>query len=41
MLVEQEELDEIAPGRPKSLEVESCAEVDPVHFDRAYWLAPG
>ncbi|MFD2472861.1 non-homologous end joining protein Ku [Amycolatopsis silviterrae] len=43
VLVEQEELDEIAPGRSRSLEVESfvdLAEVDPVYFDRAYWLAP-
>ncbi|WP_116202875.1 Ku protein [Amycolatopsis circi] len=43
VLVEQEELDEIAPGRSRSLEVESfvdLAEVDPVFFDRAYWLAP-
>ncbi|GAB3348720.1 non-homologous end joining protein Ku [Amycolatopsis echigonensis] len=43
VLVEQEELDEIAPGRSRSLEVESfvdLAEVDPMYFDRAYWLAP-
>ncbi|WP_020659571.1 Ku protein [Amycolatopsis benzoatilytica] len=43
VLVEQQELDEIAPGRSRSLEVESfvdLAEVDPVYFDRAYWLAP-
>lgn len=43
VLVEQEELDEIAPGRSRSLEVESfvdLAEVDPMFFDRAYWLAP-
>ncbi|MET9264545.1 Ku protein [Amycolatopsis sp. NPDC004079] len=43
VLVEPEELDEIAPGRSRSLEVESfvdLAEVDPVYFDRAYWLAP-
>ncbi|MBN9748373.1 Ku protein [Amycolatopsis sp. A1MSW2902] len=43
VLVEQEELDEIAPGRSRSLEVESFVdleEVDPLFFDRAYWLAP-
>lgn len=43
VLVEQEELDEIAPGRSRSLEVESfvdLSEVDPMYFDRAYWLAP-
>lgn len=43
VLVEQDELDEIAPGRSRSLEVESfvdLAEVDPMYFDRAYWLAP-
>ncbi|WP_336159654.1 non-homologous end joining protein Ku [Amycolatopsis sp. VC5-11] len=43
VLVEQDELDEIAPGRSRSLEVESFVdleEVDPLFFDRAYWLAP-
>ncbi|MEV6910705.1 Ku protein [Amycolatopsis sp. NPDC051071] len=43
VLVEPEELDEIAPGRSKSLDIESFVEldgVDPVFFDKTYWLAP-
>lgn len=43
VLVEQDELDEIAPGRSRSLEVEGFVdleEVDPMYFDRTYWLAP-
>ncbi|MFI5613667.1 Ku protein [Amycolatopsis sp. NPDC051903] len=43
VLVEQEELDEIAPGRSKSLDVEAfadLADIDPMFFDRTYWLAP-
>jgi DNA end-binding protein Ku len=43
VLVEPEELDEIAPGRSKALEVESFADlgdVDPMFFDKTYWLAP-
>ena len=41
--VESEELDEIAPGRSHSLEIDTfveLAEIDPVFFDRTYWLAP-
>ncbi|SEP37439.1 Ku protein [Amycolatopsis saalfeldensis] len=43
VLVEQQELDEVAPGRSRSLEVERFVdldEVDPIYFDRTYWLAP-
>ncbi len=43
VLVEPEELDEIAPGRSKSLDIESFVElddVDPMFFDKTYWLAP-
>ncbi|MDT8914923.1 Ku protein [Amycolatopsis sp. PS_44_ISF1] len=43
VLVEPGELDEIAPGRSKALEVEQfadLAEVDPMFFDKTYWLAP-
>ncbi|WP_329060683.1 non-homologous end joining protein Ku [Amycolatopsis sp. NBC_01480] len=43
VLIEQQELDEAAPGRSRSLEVErfvDLAEVDPIYFDRTYWLAP-
>jgi DNA end-binding protein Ku len=41
--VEPEELDDIAPGRSRSLEIDTfvdLAEIDPVFFDRTYWLAP-
>ncbi|MET7992392.1 Ku protein [Amycolatopsis sp. NPDC005232] len=43
VLIEPEELDEIAPGRSKSLDVEAfadLADIDPMFFDRTYWLAP-
>lgn len=43
VLVEPEELDEIAPGRSKSLDIEGfveLAEVDPIYFDATYYLAP-
>jgi DNA end-binding protein Ku len=41
--VEPEELDDIAPGRSRGLEIDrfvELAEIDPVFFDRTYWLAP-
>ncbi|GAA3566392.1 Ku protein [Amycolatopsis ultiminotia] len=43
VLIEPEELDEIAPGRSTSLDVEAFAdlsEIDPMFFDKTYWLAP-
>ncbi|HVV11417.1 Ku protein [Amycolatopsis sp.] len=43
VLVEQEELDEIAPGRSRSIDIEAfveLAEIDPVYFEKSYWLAP-
>ncbi|MEV7548764.1 Ku protein [Amycolatopsis sp. NPDC089917] len=43
VVVEPGELDEIAPGRSKSLDIESFVEldaVDPMFFDKTYWLAP-
>lgn len=43
VLVEPEELDEIAPGRSRSLDIEGfvdLAEVDPIYFDATYYLAP-
>ncbi|MFF2655608.1 Ku protein [Streptomyces sp. NPDC058045] len=43
VLVEREELDGIAPGRSKSLEVSGFVPVDriePVYFDRTYYLGP-
>lgn len=41
--VEPEELAEIAPGRSRSLDIDTfveLADIDPVYFDRTYWLAP-
>lgn len=43
VLVEQEELDEIAPGRSRSVDIEAFVDlkkIDPVFFERSYWLAP-
>jgi DNA end-binding protein Ku len=42
--VEPEELAEIAPGRSRSLEIDTFVDlqdVDPTFYDRTYWLAPG
>jgi DNA end-binding protein Ku len=41
--VEPEELADIAPGRSRSLEIDTfvdVADIDPVFYDRTYWLAP-
>lgn len=43
VVVEPGELDDIAPGRSKSLEITGFVDleqVNPVYFDRAYYLAP-
>lgn len=43
VLVEPKELDEIAPGRSRSLEITGfvdLAEVDPIFFDKTYYLGP-
>ncbi|MFD9565819.1 Ku protein [Streptomyces sp. NPDC059994] len=43
VLVEPKELDEIAPGRSKSLEVSGFVDldrVDPIFFDKTYYLGP-
>ncbi len=43
VVVEQEELDAIAPGRSESLEISDFVdldEIDPLYFQRTYWLAP-
>jgi DNA end-binding protein Ku len=42
--VESDELDEIAPGRSRAIEIEAFVdldEIDPIYFQRTYWLAPG
>ncbi|GAB3689069.1 non-homologous end joining protein Ku [Saccharopolyspora tripterygii] len=41
--VEQSELEEIAPGRSRTIDISTfvdLAEIDPVHFQKTYWLAP-
>jgi DNA end-binding protein Ku len=41
--LEQDELDEIAPGRSRSIEIEAFVqldEIDPIYFQKTYWLAP-
>ncbi|MFI1648570.1 Ku protein [Streptomyces avidinii] len=43
VLVEPEELDEIAPGRSRSLDISGFVdldEVDPIFFDKTYYLGP-
>ncbi|PZS39641.1 MAG: hypothetical protein DLM62_07185, partial [Pseudonocardiales bacterium] len=43
VIVEPEELDDIAPGRSRSIDITSFIdsdEIDPVYFQKAYWLAP-
>jgi DNA end-binding protein Ku len=43
VVVEPDELREIAPGRSRAVDVVEfvdLAEIDPVYFDRTYWVAP-
>ncbi|WP_433503464.1 Ku protein [Pseudonocardia halophobica] len=43
VVVEQEELDQIAPGRSRTLDITDfvdLADIDPVYYQRTYWLAP-
>lgn len=43
VIVERDELEEIAPGRSRSLDVEQfveLAEIDPIHFQKSYYLGP-
>lgn len=43
VIVEPEELDDIAPGRSRSLEISRFVdldEIDPIHFQKSYYLAP-
>ena len=43
VVVEPEELEEIAPGRSRALEISRFVdldEVDPIHFQKSYYLAP-
>ena len=43
VIVEPEELDEIAPGRSRTIDIESFVDlddIDPMFFQKTYWLAP-
>ncbi|WP_344845537.1 Ku protein [Kribbella ginsengisoli] len=43
VIVEQQELADIAPGRSRSLEISRFVdldEIDPIHFQKSYYLAP-
>jgi len=43
VVVEQEELDDIAPGRSRTIDIDTfvdLADIDPVHFQKSYWLGP-
>jgi DNA end-binding protein Ku len=43
VLVEQEELDEIAPGRSRTIDIDTFVdldEIDPIYFQKSYWLGP-
>ncbi|MET8468886.1 Ku protein [Streptomyces sp. NPDC006422] len=43
VIVEQDELDDIAPGRSRTIDISDFVdlnEIEPVYFDRTYYLAP-
>jgi DNA end-binding protein Ku len=43
VIVEPEELEDIAPGKSRSLEIDTFVdldEIDPMHFQKSYYLAP-
>jgi DNA end-binding protein Ku len=43
VIVEPDELDDIAPGRSRTLDIEGFVdldEIDPIFFQKTYWLAP-
>jgi DNA end-binding protein Ku len=44
VVVEPDELDSVAPGRSQNLDIQTfvdIADIDPVYFDKTYWLGPG
>ncbi|MBL7258146.1 non-homologous end joining protein Ku [Paractinoplanes lichenicola] len=44
VMLEQDELDSVAPGRSKSLDIHrfvELAEIDPLYYQKTYWLGPG
>jgi DNA end-binding protein Ku len=43
VIVEPDELADIAPGRSRSIDISTFVdlnEIDPIHFQKTYWLAP-
>jgi DNA end-binding protein Ku len=43
VIIEPDELDAIAPGRSRTIDINTFVDlddIDPVHFQRTYWLAP-
>jgi DNA end-binding protein Ku len=43
VIVEPDELDEIAPGRSRTIDIEGFVDlddIDPIYFQKTYWLAP-
>ena len=43
VIIEPEELDQIAPGRSRTIDINTFVdldEIDPIHFQKTYWLAP-
>ncbi|UQX87355.1 Ku protein [Jatrophihabitans telluris] len=43
VMLEQDELDSVAPGRSRSLDIQTFVdldEIDPIYFDKTYYLAP-
>lgn len=43
VIIEPEELDQIAPGRSRTIDINTFVdldEIDPIHFQKTYWLSP-
>ncbi|WP_436500575.1 Ku protein [Actinokineospora sp. HUAS TT18] len=43
VIIEPEELDAIAPGRSRTIDISAFVdldEIDPIHYQKTYWLAP-
>src|SRR5215510_14004840 len=43
VMIDQEELDSIAPGRSRNLEIDTfvdIGEIDPIYFEKTYYLEP-
>ena len=43
VIIEPDELDAIAPGRSRTIDIDAFVDlddIDPVHFQKTYWLAP-